>query len=80
MATLQSRGVTGGSLHLKHAPVGTPMFDAEAPGVGMPGSCCGAVAKYGPLAVGPFPQLQASGEGQAAVARLYAGFYNTSTP
>lgn len=66
-------------MQLKHAPVGTPLFDAEAPGVGQPGSCCAAVVKYGPLALGPAPQLEASGEGRAAVAMHLNSLPDTST-
>lgn len=79
MAVLRARGITGGMMALKHAPAGTPTFDAEAPGVGNPGNCCAAVAQYGPLAVGPYPELAPSGEGDAATAAHYRGYAQTST-
>lgn len=73
MPVLNSRGSTGGMMGLKHAPVGTPLFDAEAPGVGYIGSCQTCRERGGP------PVLQASGVGQETVMALLRGYTDTSS-
>lgn len=66
----------GGMMLMKMAPVGTPLFDVEAPGVGQHGGCTTCVAPSRMV----YPVLAASGKGQAAYAEQYLRTYsNTST-
>jgi hypothetical protein len=73
MAVLKSRGSTGGTMLLKHAPAGTPKFDAESPGVGYLGDCTTC------RNTGPTPELPRSGVGDREVAAQYRGFHDTSS-
>jgi poly(3-hydroxybutyrate) depolymerase len=74
MPTMMSRGSTGGALLLKMAPVGTPLFDAEAPGVGLHGDCVTC------RQANPPPQIPPTGVGAKLVEQHLLNQYpNTRT-
>jgi len=74
MSVLNSRNATG-ALLLKAAPVGTPLFDVDAPGVGLHGMCSACH-----VTAAEFNRpTNLSGAGVAAVQQLLSGYHNTST-
>ena len=76
MATLLSKGLLGGTMLMKIAPAGTPLFDIEAPAVGLHGGCTACTEPSRMV----YPTLAASGKGQQAYAQQYMNsYFNTTT-